>query len=123
MGKNKKKKLKALKRRVAPVAVEPVAPEPEEPKFKRAVQELVDRGEYPGPTAVNRLLGRDPASHAMRRFSGRESRWRGEVLKANGWVYVGDPDQVQGSSRTWVPREQARRARRSRSKRAAARAA
>lgn len=130
-----KKKLKKLKKRREPLAHEEfvaenpkgtahgalLAQEPEEPRFKRAVQIILDRGEYPGPTAVNRLLGRAPANHAaMRRFSGRESVWRAEVLRENGWVYIGNPNVIAGSSKTWVPKEQARRARRARAQAAPA---
>lgn len=59
----------------------------EEAKFKAAVQALIDRGVFPGPTAINRELGHGHYRW-LRLLSGRESSWRIAVMKANGFVFT-----------------------------------
>jgi len=46
--------------------------------FKRIVNRLIDLGTYPGPTAINRQLGR---TGKLNQLNGRETRWRREVMK------------------------------------------
>jgi hypothetical protein len=58
-----------------------------EARFKNIVNRLLDRGIYPGPTAINNArLG----THFGRsnNLNGRECQWRREVLEYRGWTYV-----------------------------------
>lgn len=53
-----------------------------ETRFKNAVRALHSRGVYPGPTALNHELGRDKVR--SNNLSGRETRWRREVMEELG---------------------------------------
>lgn len=57
-----------------------------EERFRRAVRGLLERGTYPGPTAINRALGR---TRKHRNLDGRECRWRESEFLRAGWTYVG----------------------------------
>ena len=62
---------------------------PAEERFKTAVDTLCSYFEdgtdrlYPGPTAINRHLGRYPAKNTI---NGRECHWREQVFAERGWT-------------------------------------
>lgn len=69
-----------------------------EKQFKTIVRRLVDRGVYPGPTAINRArLG----THAGQEnnINGRECRWRRETLLELGFFYQNPQDT--GKKQAW----------------------
>lgn len=51
-----------------------------EQKFKQIVNQLIDRGVYPGPTAINVEVH----GYKSNQLNGRETRWRREVMKERG---------------------------------------
>jgi hypothetical protein len=56
--------------------------------FKETVRGLIERGVYPGPTAINRALGRD-YYRVMNTIGGRECQWRREVCNELGFRLKG----------------------------------
>jgi len=68
-----------------------------EERFKAVVTALVEKDEYPAPAACGRALGRS----GLRSLSGRETRWRREVLTQFGWTELRWPHRRRYS---WVPK-------------------
>jgi hypothetical protein len=70
-----------------------------EKQFKTIVEKLIDRGVYPGPTAINNARLGTHGAGQTNNINGRECRWRREVLLKKGFFYE-DP-LVSGRQRSW----------------------
>jgi len=55
-----------------------------EARFKAVIQAIIDAGIHPGPLAIGYALPNKIGN--VRNLNGRESKWRREVLEANGFV-------------------------------------
>jgi hypothetical protein len=61
-----------------------------ESRFKSVVHMLLDAGQYPSPTRINKMLRvLDPNRRGrLNNINGRECAWREQVLISRGWRYV-----------------------------------
>lgn len=49
-----------------------------ETRFKSTVEDIIAAGAYPGPTLINKMLGRGRHNNHL---NGRDTHWRREVMK------------------------------------------
>lgn len=65
--------------------------------FKKVVGELVSEGVYPSPMAILRVL--PPYRMGSHNLSGRQCKWRAEVLTKLGWKH----SSLRKRARSWAP--------------------
>lgn len=63
--------------------------------FKQVVQVITEVGGYPSPKAILTSLG---SKGRRRNLSGRQCRWREEVLTQLGWTHRGDTSRFYGDN-------------------------
>lgn len=57
-------------------------------RFDAAFKRLIERGEYPGPTALNKELGRGDRPIHQNTLNGKESKRRRELMVEYGIVLM-----------------------------------